>query len=412
MKIQGRHYLVVWSCLILAGLMAALECRSEEVAVIKTSQGEIVWRFFPSNAPAHAQYVKELIRRGFYDGTTFHRVIPHFVIQGGDSNSRNEDRSDDGEGQAEKTLKAEFSQVLHYRPGTIGMARDQSPDSGSCQFFIALENLPRLDGKYTIFGEVISGLEVARKIAGLPRDLNDNPLERVMVTVRLEEREVPARILSLEPGDDSGETLTGPTRRPRPLDPGNVLWRAPIFKSKVTIEAGFSPQPLDVSIDEEGKVIDVRFPRIDTPQASKLKNLVSLWSFEPATYEGKPQRARFSIDSHGRKIGAPEGGGAPVEVSGGISPPTPMVRVEIPAHVTTPSQTARLRLLIGANGAVLEVALQRSCGDTAWDVKAVEAARTMLFQPARPVTSGGTKELAPVAVYLNVETVFVEPSKH
>jgi peptidyl-prolyl cis-trans isomerase B (cyclophilin B) len=411
MKIQGRHHLVAWSCLFLVGLLAAVESHGEEVAVIKTSQGEIAWRFFTSTAPGHARYVKELIRRGFYDGTTFHRVIPHFVIQGGDPNSKNVDRSDDGEGQAEKTLKAEFSQELHYRPGTVGMARDQSPDSGSCQFFIALENLPRLDAKYTIFGEVISGLEVARKIADLPRDLNDNPLERVVVTVRLEERAVPARILSRESADASGETLTGPARRPRPLDPGDVLWRAPILKSKATVETGFSPQPLDVCIDEEGKVIDVRFPQIDTPQASKIKNQVRQWTFEPATYEGKPQRVRCRIDSYGQQVGAPEGSGAPVEVSNRITPPVPMVRVEIPAHVTAPSQTALLRLLIGANGAVLEVALQKSCGDPTWDAKAVDTARTMHFQPARQATSSGSKEPAPIAVYLNVETVFMETSK-
>ena len=108
----------------------------EEVAVVLTPHGEIVWRFFPEEAPGHVAYVKELIRRGFYDGTTFHRVIPHFVIQGGDSNSKNDDRSDDGYGEADRTLKAEFSPALHYRPGTVGMARDSDPDSGSCQYFM------------------------------------------------------------------------------------------------------------------------------------------------------------------------------------------------------------------------------------------------------------------------------------
>jgi len=84
---------------------------------------------------------------GFYDGTTFHRVIPRFVVQGGDPLSKNDDRSDDGNGEADRRLKAEFSTTLHYRPGTVGMARDADPDSGSCQFFIALEGIPRLDGR-------------------------------------------------------------------------------------------------------------------------------------------------------------------------------------------------------------------------------------------------------------------------
>src|SRR5437867_9523748 len=129
----------------------------EEVAVLHTPKGEIAFRFFEADALGHAAYVKELIRRGFYDGTTFHRVIPHFVIQGGDPNSKDADRSNDGDGEADRRLKAEFSTKLHYRPGTVGMARDADPDSGSCQFFIALENIPRLDGKYTVFGEVITG---------------------------------------------------------------------------------------------------------------------------------------------------------------------------------------------------------------------------------------------------------------
>jgi len=169
---------------------------TQEVAVLSTPYGEIAWRFLPDAAPQHVAYVKELIRRGFYDGTTFHRVIPHFVAQGGDPNSKNADRADDGEGEADRRVPAEFSTTLHYRPGTVGMARDVDPGSGSCQFFIALESLPRLDTRYTIFGEVISGLEVARAIAERPRDTNDNPLERIAVTARLAKRRVPAAALS------------------------------------------------------------------------------------------------------------------------------------------------------------------------------------------------------------------------
>jgi cyclophilin family peptidyl-prolyl cis-trans isomerase len=168
----------------------------EDVAVIETGHGRMVLRFFPDEAPQHAAYFKDLIVRRFYDGTTFHRVIPHFVIQGGDPNSRDADRSNDGDGEADRRLKAEFSEALHYRPGTVGMARDADPDSGSCQFFIALENIPRLDGKYTIFGELVEGLDVARKIADLPRDLRDNPLERVDMRVSLKTDKVPGTVNS------------------------------------------------------------------------------------------------------------------------------------------------------------------------------------------------------------------------
>src|SRR5712671_4872485 len=170
-----------------AGVMDA-RAGTEEVAVVTTPQGEFVWRFLSQDAPEHVAYVKHLIASGFYDGTTLHRVIPYFVAQGGDPNTKNDDRSDDGEGEADRRLKAEFSRRLHYRPGTVGMARDTDPDSGSCQFFVALEDLPRLDGRYTIFAEVIDGLEVVRRIASLPRDLNDNPLSRVAIRVRLEKR--------------------------------------------------------------------------------------------------------------------------------------------------------------------------------------------------------------------------------
>ena len=94
----------------------------KEVAVIKTSLGTIVFEFLPDVAPKMVENFKDLSKTGFYDGTTFHRVIPHFVVQGGDPNSSNDDRSDDGEGVADRRLKAEFSSRLHYRPGTVGLA--------------------------------------------------------------------------------------------------------------------------------------------------------------------------------------------------------------------------------------------------------------------------------------------------
>src|SRR5262245_19056951 len=139
---------------VLCGAWAAIDApraaTREEVALIHTAQGDIAFRFFPTVAPQHVSYVKELIGRGFYDGTTFHRVIPFFVIQGGDPNSKDADRGNDGDGEGDRRVKAEFSSKLHYRPGTVGMARDVDPDSGSCQFFIAMENIQRRSGKYTI----------------------------------------------------------------------------------------------------------------------------------------------------------------------------------------------------------------------------------------------------------------------
>jgi len=133
MKRSASLTLALAGLALLAGSAPPQGTPKEEVAAIQTRLGTILFRFFPGEAPGHVAYVKELIRRGFYDGTTFHRVIPHFVIQGGDPNSRDADRSNDVDGEADRRLRAEFSTRLHYRPGTVGMARDVDPDSGSCQ---------------------------------------------------------------------------------------------------------------------------------------------------------------------------------------------------------------------------------------------------------------------------------------
>ena len=389
-----------------SGLTAAA---TEEVAVIGTSWGEIVWRFLDKDAPGHVAYVKDLIRRGFYDGTTFHRVIPHFVIQGGDPLSKNDDRADDGGGEGDRRLKAEFSTTLHYRPGTVGMARDADPDSGSCQFFIALENIPRLDGRYTIFGEVIEGLDAARRIADLPRDLNDNPLVRVPIRIHLERREVPEKILSLDPGE-TGEVLTGPDK-PRPYDPKNVLWKPPVFQPGDAMKAsdprGAYPNRLEVAVDAGGSVIDVRFPDPNSHHAPVQREIALAWKFDPATYEGRPVKARFEIDIDGGGIGPPTGGGAPVEVGGEVAAPGTAVRFDLPAGKKPPEKPPRLRLTIDAGGLVTDAALQSSSGDPALDAAAVEVARRMVFVPALR-TRAGAKEAEPVAVYLDVEARFIE----
>jgi peptidyl-prolyl cis-trans isomerase B (cyclophilin B) len=396
----------------LAG-QAAAAAASEEVAILKTPYGEIAWRFFEKEAPGHTAYVKELIRRGFYEGTTFHRVIPRFVIQGGDPNSKNDDRSDDGWGEADRTLKAEFSQTLHYRPGTVGMARDADPDSGSCQFFIALENIPRLDGRYTIFGEVVEGLQVARRIALLPRDLNDNPLERVTINPRLETRDLPGAIVSAEPGE-SGELLTGPGRRPRFYDPGDVLWQAPSLASGVpaaeAVGAALPKARIEVTVDREGRVIDARFPDWRTPSAILLLGHARRWSFGPVLYDGEAQKVRFEIDAGGGAIGPPTGGGAPLEISGEISAPRAAVRVELPSGKEAPEERVILRLTVDAEGNVTDAALQSGSGDPELDTAAVEAARKLAFTPASRSRPGG-EDPEPVAVYLDVEARFVEATE-
>jgi len=155
-------------------------------AVIETKFGKITLRFFPDKAPNHVNNFIELAKKGFYDGTTFHRVIPGFMVQGGDPNSKSPDRSKHGTGDPGYSLKAEFNPRPHKR-GTLSMARSGHPDSAGSQFFICVADAPFLDGKYTAFGEVESGMGAADKIVNVKKDANDNPLEAVPMKVRIVE---------------------------------------------------------------------------------------------------------------------------------------------------------------------------------------------------------------------------------
>ena len=160
-------------------------------AIIKSKFGEIEIRFFPDLAPRHVENFIKLAKSGFYDGTIFHRVIPGFMIQGGDPNTKNVSRKDiygQGGPKDDKgnpiTLKAEFNEQTHRR-GIVSMARAGDPDSAGSQFFIVVEDSLFLDRKYTAFGEVTRGIGVADKIANLPRNEQDLPNERVEMTVTI-----------------------------------------------------------------------------------------------------------------------------------------------------------------------------------------------------------------------------------
>jgi peptidyl-prolyl cis-trans isomerase B (cyclophilin B) len=160
---------------------------TETSAVIETKLGNIELRFFPDVAPNHVQNFIDLVKKGFYDGTTFHRVIPGFMIQGGDPNTKNPDRSKHGFGGPGYTVKAEFNKNLHRR-GTLSMARSQDPDSAGSQFFICVADAPSLNGKYTVFGEVTAGMDVADKIVSQARDRMDNPAERIELKIKIIEK--------------------------------------------------------------------------------------------------------------------------------------------------------------------------------------------------------------------------------
>lgn len=159
-----------------------------EVAVIETTMGNIEVTFFPDKAPEHVKNFKDLAGKGFYNGTIFHRVIPGFMIQGGDPNSKSPDKSSHGTGGPGYSIKAEFNDTPHDR-GILSMARSQDPDSAGSQFYIVVKDSHFLDGQYTVFGKVVNGMDVADKIVNSPRDSNDNPDERIEMTeVRIETR--------------------------------------------------------------------------------------------------------------------------------------------------------------------------------------------------------------------------------
>ena len=170
-----------------------------DVAVISTKYGDIVLEFYPKGAEKHVDSFITHAKNGYFDGTTFHRVIPGFVIQGGDPNSKDDDRSNDGlgghaanfygEGEEENPetwmLPAEFNDRPHIT-GTLSMARSPGrPNSAGSQFFICAGPTPQLDNKYTVFGQVVEGLDVIQKIVNTPRDRRDNPKEKVEMTVKI-----------------------------------------------------------------------------------------------------------------------------------------------------------------------------------------------------------------------------------
>ena len=141
---------------------------------LKSDFGSIKFTLLPDIAPETVRNFSKLAGSGFYNGTLFHRVIPGFMIQGGDPNTKSSDKSMWGQGGPGYNLKAEFNSRSHLR-GIVSMARASDPDSAGSQFFIVTSDSTFLDRQYTVFGEVVDGMEVADKIVNLPRDANDCP---------------------------------------------------------------------------------------------------------------------------------------------------------------------------------------------------------------------------------------------
>ena len=187
--------------LILIGVFIMNYEKETEVAVISTKYGDMVVEFYPDVAPMHVESFVALANEQYFDGTTFHRVITDFVIQGGDPNSKLENRSLHGTGgRAGKffgigdendsstwLIPQEFNSIPHEK-GILSMARTNDPNSASSQFFVCHGDPSFLDNNYTVFGKVIQGLEVIDSIVNVEKDMNDNPLEKIEMTVKMAKR--------------------------------------------------------------------------------------------------------------------------------------------------------------------------------------------------------------------------------
>ena len=188
--------------LMLTLLFCVSHAKPEEVAVIHTKYGNLVMRFYPKVAPMHVESFKKHAKTGYFNGTLFHRVIPSFVIQGGDPYTKDKGREFYGTGGhaanyygvGDKSkpeswrVPQEFNSVKHDK-GVLSMARAQSVDSAGSQFFICLGSVPSLDEKYTVFGRLVEGEDVLDKIGQESTDDADRPLTDVSMTVTIETRD-------------------------------------------------------------------------------------------------------------------------------------------------------------------------------------------------------------------------------
>ena len=183
-----KHTIIKRSLLVLLSLAVLLSCSKEpkvpadEYIKMETSLGTIIIDLYETETPLHAANYKNLAEEGALEGIYFHRVIPGFVVQGGDPLTRDNDmRQDDGTGGIGERIPAEIGQP-HLR-GTLGAARDGNPEkkSNGSQFYFCLARLAQLDGNYTVFGKVVEGMDVVDQIAALERDKGNNPLESVTI---------------------------------------------------------------------------------------------------------------------------------------------------------------------------------------------------------------------------------------
>ncbi len=160
------------------------DSKESNTVVMKTSMGDIEIELFEKDAPQHVANFKKLVKSGFYEGTTFHRVIQGFMIQGGDPNSKDSDRSNDGQGGPGYTIPAEIKakhELGSLAGARMGDAVNPKKESSGSQFYIVTGDASHLDGQYTVYGKVTKGMDIAYKIEKVKKDGMDNPIEKVTI---------------------------------------------------------------------------------------------------------------------------------------------------------------------------------------------------------------------------------------
>lgn len=160
------------------------DSKESNTVVMKTSMGDIEIELFEKDAPQHVANFKKLVKSGFYEGTTFHRVIQGFMIQGGDPNSKDSDRSNDGQGGPGYTVPAEIKakhEIGSLAGARLGDAVNPKKESSGSQFYIVTGDASHLDGQYTVYGKVTKGMDIAYKIEKVKKDGMDNPIEKVTI---------------------------------------------------------------------------------------------------------------------------------------------------------------------------------------------------------------------------------------
>jgi len=225
----------------------------DPVVILETNLGEIVIEFFPNDAPKHVENFIKLSQSGFYDGVLFHRIIPGFMIQGGDPNTIDGDPNSWGTGGPSTSVDAEFNTIKHNR-GIVSMARSADPNSGGSQFFIIHQDSNFLDGQYTVFGRIITeeSFETLDKITAVETGTNDRPIEPDQVRI------IKTKVVSIS--DISNHLdLKDPERTQSPVTPstGNQQYQSTEHEIKLSVPEGWLLQEQDKTQPDSPDVVAV-----------------------------------------------------------------------------------------------------------------------------------------------------------